>query len=67
MTFGRYLVTMALVWVIAAAAVACFNLLVDPIGISPIRIAIAGFNEGKPLRSDHDRIVKRHEVWGVSR
>src|SRR5262249_26923184 len=63
MTFGRYLVTMALVWVIAAAAVACFNLLVDPIGISPIRIAIAGFNEGKPLRSDYDRIVKRHEVW----
>src|SRR5262249_990382 len=62
MTFGRYLATMALVWVIAAATVACFNLLVDPIGISPLRIAIAGFNQAKPLRHEHDWIVKRHDV-----
>jgi hypothetical protein len=62
MTFGRYLATMALVWLIAAATVACFNLLVDPIGISPLRIAIAGFNQAKPLRHEHDWIVKRYDV-----
>jgi hypothetical protein len=62
MTFGRYLTTMAVVWLIAAAAVACFNLLVDPIGISPLRIAIAGFNQAKPLRHEHDWIVKRYDV-----
>src|SRR4029078_8320065 len=38
------------------------NLLVDPIGISPIRIAIAGFNEWTPLRQDFDRIVKPYDV-----
>jgi hypothetical protein len=36
--------------------------LVDPLGISPIRIAIAGFNEWKPLRQDYDRIVKPYDV-----
>jgi len=62
MRFGRYLAVMAATWAIAVAAVGGFNLLVDPIGISPIRIAIAGFNERKPLRADYDRIVKRHDV-----
>jgi hypothetical protein len=62
MRFSRYLVVMAATWAIAAAAVGGFNLLVDPMGISPIRIAIAGFNERKPLRTDYDRIVKRHDV-----
>jgi hypothetical protein len=54
---------MVLTWPIAAAVVISFNLLVDPMDISPIRIAIAGFNERKPLRQDYDRIVKRHDVW----
>ncbi len=62
MRFGRYLAVMAATWAIAAAAVGGFNLLVDPMGILPIRIAIAGFNERKPLRVDYDRIVKRHDV-----
>jgi hypothetical protein len=62
MRFGRYLAVMAATWAIAAAAVGGFNLLIDPMGISPLRIAIAGFNERKPLRADYDRIVKRHDV-----
>jgi hypothetical protein len=63
MTFGRYLATMASTWLIAAAAVACFNLLVDAIGISPLRIPITGFNQAKPLRHEYDWIVKRYDVW----
>ena len=38
-------------------------MLVDAIGISPVRVAIAGFNTWKPLRQDYDWIVKRYDVW----
>ena len=62
MRFKRYLAVMGAASVTAAALVAGFNLLVDPLGISPIRIAIAGFNEWKPLRQDYDRIVKPYDV-----
>jgi hypothetical protein len=62
MSFKRYLAVMGATSVTAAALVAGFNLLVDPLGISPIRIAIAGFNEWKPLRQDYDRIVKPYDV-----
>ena len=44
MKFGRYLALMASTWVLAALAVAAFTLLVDAIGISPVGVAIAGFN-----------------------
>jgi hypothetical protein len=63
MTFRRYLVVMALTWLVAASAVLTFNLLVDAIGISPVRIALSGFNSTKPLRQEHDWIVKRYDVW----
>jgi len=63
MSFERYLAVMGSTWVALVTAVAGFNLLVDPIGISPIRIAIAGFNEWKPLRGHYDRMAKRHDVW----
>ena len=46
MKFGRYLALMASTWVLAALAVAAFTLLVDAIGISPVRVVIAGFNAG---------------------
>jgi hypothetical protein len=62
MRFKRYLAVMGASSVTAAVLVAGFNLLVDPLGISPIRIAIAGFNEWKPLREDYDRIVKPYDV-----
>jgi hypothetical protein len=63
MKFGRYLTLMASTWVLAALAVAVFTLLVDAIGISPVRVAIAGFNAWKPLRQDYDWIAKRYDVW----
>ena len=62
MKYGRYLALMASTWVLAAAAVIVFTLLVDAIGISPLRVAIAGFNASKPLRQDYDWIVKRYDV-----
>jgi hypothetical protein len=63
MNFSRYLVVMVWSWVLAAAAAVGFTLLVDAIGISPVRVAIAGFNAWKPLRQDYDWIVKRYDVW----
>jgi hypothetical protein len=63
MKFSRYLVVMVWSWVLAAAAAVGFTLLVDAIGISPVRVAIAGFNAWKPLRQDYDWIVKRYDVW----
>jgi hypothetical protein len=62
MKFGRYLVVLVWSWLLGAAAVVGFTVLVDPIGISPIRIAIAGFNTLKPLQQDYDWIVKRYDV-----
>jgi hypothetical protein len=62
MRFGRYLVLMASSWLLAAVIVLAFTLLVDPIGISPLRVAMAGFNASKPFRRDYDWIVKRYDV-----
>jgi hypothetical protein len=62
MRFGRYLALMASSLVLAAVIVVGFTLLVDAIGISPFRVAIAGFNAAKPFRHDYDWIVKRYDV-----
>jgi hypothetical protein len=62
MTFGRYLTVMASSWLLMAVAVAAVNVVVDAIGISPVRVAVAGFNEWKPLRVEYDWIAKRHDV-----
>jgi hypothetical protein len=56
---------MALTWALAALVVAGFTLLVDPIGISPLRVAIAGFNASRPFRQDYDWIVKRYDVLRI--
>jgi hypothetical protein len=61
----RYLALMALTWALAALVVAGFTLLVDPIGISPLRVAIAGFNASRPFRQDYDWIVKRYDVLRI--
>jgi hypothetical protein len=63
MSFGRYLVVMGSSWIVAAAAVLGFNVLVDALGILPARVTIAGFNAWKPLREEYDWIAKRFEVW----
>jgi hypothetical protein len=53
---------MGVSWVVAAVSVAAMGLLIDPMGVSPIGVSIAGFNDRKPLRNQHDRIVKRLDV-----
>jgi hypothetical protein len=62
MTFGRYLTVLGTSCLGVALAMASFNLIVDALGMSPVRIAIAGFNEWKPFRNDYDWIVKRYDV-----
>ena len=37
--------------------------LVDPFGVSPLRISIDGHNRLKPMRLDRDRQIKPIEVW----
>jgi len=37
--------------------------LVDPYGVSPVKIAMRGVNTLKPLRIDIDRLIKPYEVW----
>jgi len=62
MTWRRYLGIMGASWMVAAVSMTATSLLIDPMGVSPIGVSIAGFNDRKPLRYQHDRIVKRFEV-----
>jgi len=45
------------------AVFAAGTLLVDPYGLSPVKVTIPGFNAFKPQRVDIDRILKPIEVW----
>jgi hypothetical protein len=40
-----------------------FTWIVDPYGVSPVRISLRGVNEQKPKRNDIDRVIKPYEVW----
>lgn len=40
-----------------------FTLAVDPYGVSPLALDIAGVNQSKPRRVDIDRQIKPIEVW----
>jgi len=40
-----------------------FIAIVDPYGVSPLQLHIAGFNVAKPKRADIDRQIKPYEVW----
>lgn len=62
MAARRYLLILATGFTLACAGVAFFNMLIDPLGISPLRITLASINAAKPLRAQHDRIVKRFDV-----
>lgn len=37
--------------------------IIDPYGVSPLGVRIAGFNTVKPKRIDIDRLIKPYEVW----
>jgi hypothetical protein len=59
----RYLQLLALGFTGWAFVFFAFTFLVDPYGVSPIRLSIARFNELKPKRVDIDRQIKPIEVW----
>lgn len=40
-----------------------FTWIVDPYGVSPVRVAWQGINALKPKRLDIDRLIKPYEVW----
>ena len=40
-----------------------FTWIIDPYGISPIRVSWHGVNQYKPKRRDIDRLIKPYEVW----
>ena len=58
-----YLVAIALGAAIWAGFSLAFIWIVDPYGISPVHLGIAGFNILKPKRVDIDRLIKPYEVW----
>jgi hypothetical protein len=39
------------------------TLVIDPYGVSPVRLRLVGFNVLKPKRLDIDRLIKPLEVW----
>jgi hypothetical protein len=40
-----------------------FVWIIDPYGVSPVRVPITGLNVFKPKRLDIDRLIKPYEVW----
>lgn len=62
LTIRNYLFAMLGVWLGCEALIVGFNLSVDPLGISPIRIIDAHLNALKPLRNSNDALVKRYDV-----
>jgi hypothetical protein len=59
----RYLAALALGTFCWSALYFGFTLLVDPFGVSPLRISIERLNAFKPRRVDIDRALKPYEVW----
>jgi hypothetical protein len=58
--FRRWLFGSVLAWMMLGLA---FAWVIDPYGVSPIRVTLAGVNEIKPKRLDIDRLIKPYEVW----
>ncbi len=58
--FLKHLALWTLAW---AAAFFAFTLVVDPYGVSPLRIAWPHVNKYKPKRLNIDRLIKPYEVW----
>ena len=45
------------------AAYLAFTSIVDPYGVSPLRLTLPGINAVKPKRLAIDRLIKPYEVW----
>jgi hypothetical protein len=61
-SLNRYLGAIVIVISVAVLAVLTFNLIIDPLNISPVRVQISGINSWKPFAEDTDRITKRFEI-----
>jgi hypothetical protein len=60
---ARFLKHLAL-WVLAWAALFfAFTLVVDPYGVSPLKLSWTHVNKYKPKRLNIDRLIKPYEVW----
>lgn len=59
----RYLSTLALGIFLWASLFLTFTWIVDPYGVSPVRVSLPGVNQYKPKRRDIDRLIKPYEVW----
>jgi hypothetical protein len=58
--FLKHLGLWALAW---AALFFAFTLVVDPYGVSPLKVSWTHFNKYKPKRLNIDRLIKPYEVW----
>jgi hypothetical protein len=59
----RYLVALVLGLGLWCGLFFGFTFLVDPFGVSPLRVQISRLNAFKPRRVDIDRFIKPYEVW----
>ena len=59
----RYLKLLALGVAIWTTLFLALIWIVDPYGVSPVHLGIAGINVLKPKRVDIDRLIKPYEVW----
>ena len=58
-----YLSTFALSVAALCGLLLAFTLVIDPYGVSPVRLNLAWINTQKPKRLDIDRVIKPYEVW----
>jgi hypothetical protein len=59
----RYLAALAFGAFLWGGLFLAFTWIIDPYGISPIRVSWHGVNQYKPKRRDIDRLIKPYEVW----
>ena len=59
----RYLSVFVLGTLLWCGLFLAFTWIIDPYGVSPVRISIKGVNAFKPKRLDIDRLIKPYEVW----
>lgn len=59
----RYLSAFVLATLLWCGLFLAFTLIVDPYGVSPVRVSWDRVNQFKPKRLDIDRLIKPYEVW----
>ena len=59
---SRYLRWLSISVLFGLTPLVIFNLIVDPLGVSPLHIDIPGVNSHKPMRAQFDRLVKPFAV-----